>query len=89
MTIKEFVETNEKIKNYKEEGKLTIELASDVADEGDFADFSDAEDLVLEEKINLLKTIIENNYKIEERLHKLINLFENLQNQVDAIEISD
>ena len=30
-----------------------------------------------------------NNYKIEQKLHNVINLFENLQNQVDGIKISD
>lgn len=92
MTIKEFVETNEKIKKYEEEGKLTIKLASDVAVEEDSADFSDAEDLVLEEKFNFAKTLrlmMENNAKIEQKLHNIIALFENLQDQVDAIEISN
>lgn len=92
MTIKEFVETNEKIKNYEEEGKLTIKLASEVAEEEEFEDLPDAEDLLLEEKFNFIKTLrlmIENNYKIEQKLHNVINLFENLQNQVDGIKISD
>lgn len=83
MTLKEFVETNEKINEYKESGKLTIELASDLEELEDDYDIE-------HEKVNLIKTmrqVLENNKIIEQKLANLINLFENLQEQVDSIEI--
>lgn len=84
MNIKEFINTDEKINEYKESGKLTIELASDLEEE------LDERYNIEHEKVNLIKTmrqVVENNKLIEQKLANLINLFENLQNQVDSIEI--
>jgi hypothetical protein len=91
MTIKEVIETNEKIKNYTEDGRLVIKPASEINEEDEFADFDD-EYLVHEEKMKLFRTMrasIELHAEIERRLDRLISLFENLQNQVDSIKISD
>lgn len=44
------------------------------------------------EKVNLIKTmrqVVEHNKIIEQKLANLINLFENLQKQVDSIEIDN
>lgn len=85
MTLKEFVETNEKINEYKESGKLTIELASDLDEELN-EDFN-----LHEERMkfhSLLKEQIALHAEIEAKLSKLINMFENLQEQVNSLEIS-
>ena len=73
------------INKYIEEDKFSIELASDLEELKD--DFD-----VEHEKVNLIKTmrqVVENNKLIEQKLSKLINMFENLQNQVDSIKIDD
>lgn len=84
MTLKEFVETDEKINEYKESGKLTIELASNLDEELD-------EDFDIHEtnmKIHsILKEQLAVHAEIEAKLSKLINMFENLQNQVDSLQI--
>lgn len=82
MTIKEHVNTDEKINNYIEQGKLTIGLADELEDDFD----------IEHERVNLIKTmrkVIEHNYEVERKLHNLINLLDNLQNQVDSIEIDN
>ena len=73
------------INKYIEEDKFSIELASDLEELEDDYD-------VEHEKVNLIKTmrqVVENNKLIEQKLSKLINMFENLQNQVDSIKIDD
>lgn len=68
-----------------DEPKYIVELNNDLEDELD--DDYDVE----HEKVKLIKTmrqVVENNKLIEQKFSKLINMFENLQNQVDSLEIT-